>query len=120
MVGKRDEALSAAETCLAQTYGTELTDAFARGSSAGGYAGAMRRVADLLASGVKGKFVPAIDVFTTSLNAGRKDLALEWLTKSIDARDPNVYGAVRSPFTIDSLGDDPRFQKLVLRTRLPI
>ncbi|HUE85812.1 MAG TPA: protein kinase, partial [Vicinamibacterales bacterium] len=112
MLGRRDQALSAASACLVQTYGTEITDAVARGSAADGYPGAMRRVADLLASGVKGTYVPPIDVFTTYLNAGQKDLALEWLSKSIDARDPNVYGAVRSPFTIDRLGDDPRFQKL--------
>jgi hypothetical protein len=80
----------------------------------------MRRVADLLASGVKGMYVPPMDVFTTYLNAGEKDLALEWLSKSIDARDTNVYGAVRSPFTVDSLGYDRRFQKLLLRTGLPI
>jgi Tfp pilus assembly protein PilF len=120
MQGRRDLALSAAEACLATTYGTEINDALTRGYSEGGYPGAMRRVADLLASGVKGTHVPAIDVFTTYLNAGEKDLALEWLSKSIDARDTNVYGAVRSPFTVDSLGNDPRFQKLVLRTGLPI
>jgi hypothetical protein len=120
MKGKRDQALAAAEACLAQTYGTEIKDALARGYAEGGYPGAMRRVADWLASGVKGTYVPAMDIFTTYLNGGQKDLALEWLSKSIDARDPNVYGAVRDPFTVDSFGDDPRFRSLVLRTRLPI
>jgi serine/threonine-protein kinase len=120
MQGKRDLALSAAEACLATTYGTEIKEALTRGYSEGGYQGAMRRVADLLASGVKGMYVPPMDVFTTYLNAGEKDLALEWLSKSIDARDTNVYGAVRSPFTVDSLGYDRRFQKLLLRTGLPI
>jgi tetratricopeptide (TPR) repeat protein len=50
MQGSRDLALSAAEACLAQTYGTEIKDTLARGYAEGGYPGAMRRVADLLAS----------------------------------------------------------------------
>ena len=42
------------------------------------------------------------------------------LRKAIDARDPNVSGAIRDPFTQDGLRNDPRFQDLVRRTRLPL
>jgi hypothetical protein len=91
-----------------------------RGFSEAGYAGAIRRVGDRLAVGVNGVYVAPIDVYIAYLYAGQKDLALEWLLKSVEARDPNVSGAVRDPFASDSFRDDPRFQNLLRRTRLPI
>jgi hypothetical protein len=79
----------------------------------------MRRVADLLASGLNGVHVAPIDVYIPYLHAGQKDLALEWLSKAVEGRDPQVYGAAASPFAIDSLGDDPRFQEILRRAGLP-
>jgi len=119
MKGWPERALVAAEGCLGH-YSREVKDALARGYSEAGYPGAMRRVGDLLAAGVRETYVAPIDVFLPYLQAGQKDLALEWLSKAVEARDPNVYGAVRDPFTIDSLRDDSRFQSLLRRTRLPI
>jgi TolB-like protein/tetratricopeptide (TPR) repeat protein/predicted Ser/Thr protein kinase len=119
MKGIPEQALVAAEGCLGH-YSPEIKDALARGYSDAGYRGAMRRVADLLATGVTGAYVAPIDVFSAYLHAGQKDAALEWLSKAVEAGDPNVYGPVRDPFTNDSLRDDPRFQDLLRRTRLPI
>jgi hypothetical protein len=90
------------------------------GFSEAGYPGAIRRVGDRLAVAVNGVYVAPIDVYIAYLYAGQKDLALEWLLKSVEARDPNVSGAVRDPFASDSFRDDPRFQNLLRRTRLPI
>jgi TolB-like protein/tetratricopeptide (TPR) repeat protein len=118
--GRLDEALVAAEACLASTVdGSEVKNALQRGRSEAGYNGAMRRVADWLAAGATGTYVPAMDVFAVYLNAGEKDLALQWLAKAVDARDPNIYGAIRNPFANDSLGGDQRFRELVRRSGLP-
>jgi eukaryotic-like serine/threonine-protein kinase len=114
-----EQALIAAQSCLNHDNSQDVKDVLARGYSAAGYTGAMQQIADRLAAGLPGMYVSPIEVFSTYLYAGRKDLALEWLSKSIDARDPNVYGAVRDPFVIDSLGDDPRFQNILRRTGLP-
>ena len=119
MKGIPDQALAGTEGCLGH-YGREVKGALARGYSEAGYRGAMRRVADLLAMGVSGSYVAPIDVFDAYLHAGQKDLALEWLSKVVGARDPNVYGPLRDPFTVDSFRDDPRFQDILRRTRLPI
>ena len=119
MKGRPEQALVAAEGCFGH-YGPEVKDALARGYSDAGYRGAMRSLASLLATGFTGAYVAPIDVFSTYLQAGQKDAALEWLAKAVEAGDPNVYGPVRDPFTNDSLGDDPRFQVLLRRTRLPI
>ncbi len=118
ITGRYEQALKAAEGCLGH-YGREVKDALAQGYAEAGYPGAMRRVADLLATGLSGVYVAPIDVHIPYLHAGELDRALEWLSKSVEARDPNVYGATADPFTIDRLGDDPRFQELVRRVRLP-
>jgi TolB-like protein/tetratricopeptide (TPR) repeat protein len=120
VTGKGEQALKAAEECLGHYNGRDIKDVLAQGNSEAGYAGAMRRVGDRLAAGFSGTYVAPIDVFAAYSYAGQKELALEWLAKSIDARDPNVAGAVRNPFVVDSLGRDPRFQELVRRTKLPL
>jgi len=119
--GRHEQALMAAERCY-ENLGLEVKDALVQGHSAGGYSGAMRRVADLLAAraGASGKYVSPLVVFSAYIEAGEKDLALDWLSKAIEVRDPNVYGAVRNPLTIDSVGNDPRFRDLMLRTGLPM
>jgi TolB-like protein/tetratricopeptide (TPR) repeat protein/predicted Ser/Thr protein kinase len=114
-----ERALSAAGGCLGH-YSPDMKDVLSRGFSEVGYPGAMRRVGDRLAAGANGVYVAPIDIFLAYLHAGQKDLALEWLLKSVEARDPNVPGAVRDPFASDSLRDNPRFQDLLRRTRLPI
>jgi len=118
ITGRYEQALKAAEGCLGH-YGREVKDALAQGYAEAGYPGAMRRVADLLATGLSGVYVAPIDVHIPYLHAGELDRALEWLSKSVEARDPNVYGATADPFLIDRLGDDPRLQELLRRARLP-
>jgi serine/threonine-protein kinase len=113
-----ERALSAAEGCIGH-YSADIKDVLSRGFSEAGYPEAMRRVGDRLAVGENGVYVAPIDVFLAYVHAGQKDLALEWLSKSVEARDPNVSGAVRDPFNSDSLRDDPRFQAVLRRAGLP-
>ena len=94
MTGRSDEALVAAEACLGD-HSSEVKNALLRGRAEAGYTGAMRRVADVLAAGVAGTYVPAMDVFAAYLNAGQKDMALPWLSKAVDARDPRFVALVK-------------------------
>jgi tetratricopeptide (TPR) repeat protein len=112
-----EPALSSAEGCLGH-YTADIKNILSRGFSEAGYPGAMRRLGDRLAVGVNGVYVAPIDVFLAYVHAGQKDLALEWLSKSAEARDPNISGALRDPFVSDSLRDDPRFQAVLRRARL--
>jgi serine/threonine-protein kinase len=119
ITGRSERALTAAQGCLGH-YGDDIKDVLARGYSTGGYAEAMRRAGDRLAAGVSGAYVSPTDVYLAYVYAGQKDLALEWLSRSVDVRDPNVSGTLRDPLGIDNFRDDPRFQGLVRRTKLPI
>jgi len=118
ITGRPEQALKGAEGCIG-FYGREVKDALVRGYSEGGYPRAMRQVADLLASGMSGVHVAPIDVFLPYLHAGEKDLALEWLSRAVELRDPQLDGAAADPFSNDRLGDDPRFQEILRRARLP-
>ncbi len=118
MTARPEQALKAAENCIGH-YSPDVKNVLARGYAGAGYSGAMRRVGDLLSTGVRGGYVSPVDVFIPYVQAGQKDLALEWLAKSVDVRDPNLYGAVRDPFVVDSLREDPRFQEILRRARLP-
>jgi hypothetical protein len=118
MERRPEEAHVAAEGCFGH-YGREVKEALGRGYVEAGYPGAMHRVAEVLATGASGVYVAPVDIFVAYMHAGRKDLALQWLRKSVDTRDPNVYGAILDPLAIDSLGDDPRFLEIARRARLP-
>jgi eukaryotic-like serine/threonine-protein kinase len=118
ITARHEEALASASVCVGH-YSPDVGEVLAQGYSAAGYSGAMRRLADHLARGGRDVYVAPIDVFIPYLYAGDVDAALEWLSKSVDVRDPNVPSAVKDPFANDRLRGDPRFRDIVRRTGLP-
>lgn len=118
VTGRSDRALAAAQGCFGR-YGNQVKDVLASGYAAAGYQEAMRRVGDFLAAGANGTYVAPNAVFLAYAHAGQKDLARQWLSKSVDERDPNVYGAFRDPFVNDTLRDNPWFKEILRRTKLP-
>lgn len=88
-----------------------------RGYAEGGYEEAARRAAVALIVRSRTEFVLPFDVAGLYVDAGEKGLALDWLEKAFDARDPNVP-YIGSPF-YDSLRGEPRYQALVKRIGLP-
>jgi hypothetical protein len=57
-------------------------------------------------------------IATLYTRAGKRDEALEWLTKACDIRDPNMPYIGADPI-FDYLRSDPRFKALVRRMGLP-
>jgi TolB-like protein/tetratricopeptide (TPR) repeat protein/predicted Ser/Thr protein kinase len=112
-----DEAIAEARQCYAQ-YGQQVVNAFTQGQREAGYRGAMKRAADALVQ-VRDTFVGPVDVALLSIDAGDVERALEWISKAVDARDPNVVMLLRNPAAPNGLRQDPRFQALTKRTRLP-
>jgi DNA-binding SARP family transcriptional activator/TolB-like protein len=112
-----DEALEEAKICLGSFYGQAVQSAISRGYRAGGYAGAMHRAADLLAKGIAGVYVTPLDPFRAYVYAGRKDLALEWLSRAVAAHQP-LLGVATDPLVADELGDDPRYHEILQQAGL--
>ncbi len=111
--GQQDEALDTARMYLTATGQQESAEALEAGYAAGGYAEAMRRVAETAAASALG-----VDVATWYMRAGDEALALEWLETGLRQRDPNMPYIGVIPL-YDPLGDDPRFQDLLRRMNLP-
>ena len=108
------EALGAAKGCFAQ-YDSEVQAALDRGYAEGGYQRGIIRATETIAS--QGIYASPVDIATFYVMARDNGRALDWLSRGVDIRDPNV-GFVRDP-NFDPLRGDLRFQALVRRIGLP-
>jgi TolB-like protein/tetratricopeptide (TPR) repeat protein len=116
--GMYDEALAILRKMYAGDV--ELTKALEDGFEKGGYEGANRAVADLMAEwyGKPGKRVDGMGIATSYLHAGDSDLAIDWLEKAYEEHNlslPYISGAMGGPFR-----SNPRFQALLRKMNLPV
>ncbi|MCK5376658.1 MAG: protein kinase, partial [Acidobacteria bacterium] len=119
--GMRDEWLADQREQIA--HDPERVAAFERGLAEGGHEGAQRAIADLLAARHEasgGVIRPGLahNVALSYLDAGDHDLAIDWLEKAYEERDPAM------PFLTmplwDPLRSNPRFQDILRRMNLPL
>ena len=114
--GMRDEQLADQRVRIARD--PERVAAFEWGLEEGGYEGAQRTLADVLAARYeKGEHLDAPGIARRYLDGSDKDRAMAWLYKGYERRDQNMpyLGAPEW----DALRSDPRFQALLRRTGLP-
>jgi len=117
--GMYDEQLAIQRARIA--LDPERVAAFERGLAEGGYEGAQRGIADVLAAryGKPGKWVfRATGIAQRYLDAGDFDRAIDWLEKAYEERDP-FLPYITLPL-YDPLRSDPRFQDLLRRIGLPV
>jgi TolB-like protein len=124
--GMRDEQLAMQRQRIAKDRGRVAV--LEQGLAEGGYEGAQRRLADLLAAryeeaggvpnaGASRVFLPCA-IALRYIDARDYGRAIDWLEKAYDARDPNLPYSLADPVN-DPLRSDPRFQALVRRMGLP-
>ena len=94
----------------------ELEEAMQSGSRQGGSKGAWRRAAEVFAVMPGVAETSPYSVADWYALAGEKALALTWLEKAVETRDPNLPYLGVADF--DSLRDDPRFQNILRRIHL--
>ena len=115
--GMYDEALAILRKLSADD--AELTKALEDGFEKGGYEGANRAVADLMAEwyGKPGKSVGGMQIASSYLHAGDYGLAIDWLEKAYEAHGLSLpyISAWGDPFR-----SDPRFQDLLRKMNLPV
>ncbi len=115
--GMRDEQLADQRVKFAND--PELVAALEGGLREGGYQGAQRAVADVLAARYeKGQYFGAMSVVYRYLDAGDKDKAIQWLYKAYGDHDQNLPYLGRPVYA--SLRGDPRFQALARRIGVPV
>jgi TolB-like protein/tetratricopeptide (TPR) repeat protein len=116
--GANDEALLTARRWAGATRDQELRDSLDRGNARGGYAGAMRAVANLEADRSQRRYVSSWDIAIWYAAAGLDDEALTWLERAYQTHDPTMpYLAVHPSWK--RLHGNPRFRDLVRRLKLP-
>lgn len=97
--------------------------AFEKGLAEGGYEGAQRAIADVLASQYEKStprpYYAALGIAGRYLDAGDKGRAIDYLYKAYANRDPKIL-YIGGPFWRDPLGSDVRYQALLRRIGLPL
>jgi len=115
-----EQAVTAAAALYASAmFGwPEIADALKKGYAEVGYAGALRRIADLETA--KYGTLPGVanDAATNYLMGGDTARAFEWFEKAYEVRDPNLPYLNCYPI-LDPLRGDPRLQSLLRRIGLP-
>jgi len=115
--GMRDEQL--AEQRLRIARDPERVAAFERGLAEGGYEGAQRAIADVLAARYeKDQYHSAEGIAVRYMDAGDKERAMAWLYRAYDDHDQSLPYLGLPEW--DPLRDDPRFQALLRRIGLPL
>lgn len=95
----------------------ELLDAIEEGYHAGGFQGAMKKLADSRAERSKTTYIGPYGVAHEYALAGDTENALLWLEKAYIAHDPNLPYLLVPAF--DILREDPRFREIAHKMNLP-
>jgi TolB-like protein len=116
-LGRKDERLAAQRDWIARD--SERMAAFERGLAKGGYEGALRGDADVLAARyAKGTDRSgAVGIAALYRGAGDKDRSIDWLEKAFEDHDGNLPYIGRKIWA--PLRSDPRFQELLRKLKLP-
>ena len=117
--GMEREALEAAKVYARVSYiDPRIEAALDEGYAQGGYAEAMKRVAEALIARLPEVFCLPSDIATFYAMAGEKNKTLDWLEKGLEVHDP-VLPYLGYP-CFDDIRPDPRFQDLLRRIGLPV
>lgn len=88
------------------------------GFTEGGYTMALQRLAEMLIERSQSKYVTPWQISTLYTRAGKNEEALDWLEKAYEAHDSNMPYISIDPI-FDGLRDEPRFQELIQKMKLP-
>ncbi len=118
VAGRFDQAWVEAQNWARADGSPGVEEALHCGYQQGGYAGAMRAVADNQAEQSKTRYVEAWSIAIWYAAAGDNERTIEWLERAFTEHDPTMpYLAVHPAFK--HVHGDPRFQDLLRRMNLP-
>jgi TolB-like protein/Tfp pilus assembly protein PilF/predicted Ser/Thr protein kinase len=117
--GMEREAFEAAKVFARVTYNDpRIEAALDEDYAQGGYAEAMKRVAEALIARLPEVFCLPSDIASFYIMAGEKDKAIEWLEKGLEIHDPALpYIGIPC---YDDIRSDPRFQDILRKIGLPV
>ena len=95
----------------------ESENAINEGYKKGGFQGAVKSIADILAERSKNSYVGACHVAIRYTQAGDVGNAILWLNKAYELHDPNLPYLLSPVY--DILKNDSRYQELAMKMKLP-
>jgi len=95
----------------------EMLKALENGYAEGGFRGAIISQAKLLELRSKTQYCNPTDIATSYVLVGENDKAIYWLERAYELHDPNLPYLLEPEW--DALRNDPRFQELAKKMRLP-
>ncbi len=116
MKGQYDEAFKEAKAAFSALELTPVVEAMSSGFETGGYRGAMLAMADTLAAIWQQAPTLTAEAYAA---AGEKERTIEWVEKAYEIGDPNLPYWGGAGITQTFLRDDPRFQELLRKMKLP-
>ncbi|MGB5358405.1 MAG: hypothetical protein WBN27_00505, partial [Eudoraea sp.] len=118
-LGDKEKALDIAKKIYELKENELALNAIDQGFEEGGYNLAMQRTAEMMITERDSIYFPSWQIFTLYCRAGMKEEALEWLEKAYEEHDSNMpYISVDPLF--DFIRNEPRFQNLLKKMRLPL
>jgi adenylate cyclase len=116
--GMDADALAEAKKFFAVLHDSEVVDALDRGWAKGGYRGAMKAAAEVLAARSERSWVSSVRVARVFAHAGENQRALDFLEKACERHETALYHVVVG-WDWDALRSDPRYRAIVQRLNLP-
>lgn len=114
IMGRPDEAM---EIWRKYFKNPEYIKAIDEGYAEGGFPGANKKLADIRTEQSNTVDIPPMGIAYNYALAGDIDNAIYWLEKAYEEHDPGLPYLLHSRY--DKLRDDPRFQELARRMKLP-
>jgi len=115
--GMTEEALAEAKQYLILMGNREVAEAMGNANAESGYQVAMSRGAENLVAQAKHRYVQIILIARLYAHAKKNDLAIDWLYKAYEVREPWLV-QLNVDFDWDNLRDDPRFVELLKKVGL--
>jgi TolB-like protein len=117
-LGREEEAIESAVLLFNLLGDPEMADLIAQTYTGENYRETMRRAAEALEARMTEEFVPPVFVWRFYSMARDREKTLEWLELGYEALEPDMPYIGTNP-GLGFLHDEPRFQELMRRLRLP-
>jgi tetratricopeptide (TPR) repeat protein len=118
MKGMYEESLESAKAFFTGLGLAPIAEAMAQGYEEDGYSGAMTSAAETMEAFAKQTYVSPYIIAQMYAFAGNKEITMEWLEKGYELKDPMM--PYIHAYIFDLLDDDPRYQDLLRRMKLPL
>ena len=113
-----EESLESAKAFFTGLGLAEIAKVMTQGYEEDGYSGAMRSAAETMAAFAKQTYISPYTIAVLYAFGGDEENTINWLERGYEVRDPMM--PYMGYFAFDLVDDDPRYQDLLRKMKLPV